>query len=35
MWRYDGSFVTNEKGKIMCVNGNVDGEGRHLDALDK
>jgi hypothetical protein len=35
MFKYDGTFVTNWKGNIMCINGDNDGEGRHLDAVAK
>jgi len=35
MWSYDGTYVTNERGKVIEVNGKQDGEGRHLDGVAK
>jgi hypothetical protein len=35
MWKYDGSYVINQKGKVLDVDGQVDGEGRHISAFAK
>jgi hypothetical protein len=35
MFRIDGAFITNEKGKVMEVQGNVDAEGRNIGAQHK
>jgi hypothetical protein len=35
MFRYKGAFVTNEKGKVLDVSGNVDQENRNIVVQNK
>jgi hypothetical protein len=35
MFRYQDAFVTNEKGKVLEVQGNVDSENRNIEARPK
>ena len=35
MFRYQDAFVTNEKGKVVHVQGNVDAENRNIEARPK
>jgi hypothetical protein len=35
MWRYEAPYVVNEKGKVLDVDGQIDGEGRHIAATPK
>jgi hypothetical protein len=35
LFRYEGAFVTNEKGKVMDVSGGVDTENRNIIAYKK
>ena len=35
MWRYEAPYVVNEKGKVLDVHGQVDGETRHINAWKK
>ena len=32
MWKYEDTFVVNEKGKVVHVAGNVDAENRNIEA---
>jgi hypothetical protein len=35
MFKYEGQYVTNEKGKVLHVQGNVDAENRNIEAQNK
>jgi len=35
MFRYQDSFVVNERGKVVHVQGNVDAENRNIEARPK
>jgi hypothetical protein len=35
MFRYQGGFVTNEKGKVMAVSGGLDNEQRNIVVENK
>ena len=35
MFKYEGQFITNEKGKVLHVQGNVDAENRNIEVQNK
>jgi hypothetical protein len=35
LFRYSGQYVTNEKGKVLHVQGNVDAENRNIEVQNK
>jgi len=35
LFRYQDGFVTNEKGKVMHVQGNIDSENRNIEVRPK
>jgi hypothetical protein len=35
MWRYDGEFMSNEKGKVFDITGGVDAENREIIVYNK
>jgi hypothetical protein len=35
MWRNESPFIVNERGKMIDIQGNVDGEGKHLVVVAK
>jgi len=35
MWRYEGVYVTNEKGKVLDTSGNLDQENRNIEVRPK
>jgi len=35
MWRYEGVYITNEKGKVLDTSGNLDQENRNIEVRAK
>jgi hypothetical protein len=35
MWRVDGEYVRNEKGKVISVSGSLDNENRNIIVENK
>jgi hypothetical protein len=35
MFRTDGTFIINEKGKVLDISGGVDGESREIIVYNK
>jgi peroxiredoxin len=35
LFRYQAPFFTNEHGKVMDINGNVDAENRNVEMINK